>query len=114
MHKYGSPIRGYDAIVFTGNGMMGREVGSIRTCDVVMFARGYSGSLGEFALAYDQGKVEWHAQRYRRRGDSIGELLKIVSKKTETVICYDADRLACQTSLSAFTKSESSRFTSTS
>ncbi len=36
---------------------MGREIENIRTCDVVIFVGGRSGTLGEFAIAYDEGKV---------------------------------------------------------
>jgi predicted Rossmann-fold nucleotide-binding protein len=48
---------GYDAIIYTGSGLMGREIENIRSCDVVIFAGGRSGTLGEFAIAYDEGKV---------------------------------------------------------
>jgi uncharacterized protein (TIGR00725 family) len=55
--KFLSPVRGYDALIFTGSGLMGREIENIRSCDVVIFAGGRSGTLGEFAIAYDEGKV---------------------------------------------------------
>ena len=45
VRKYRSPTRGYDTLVFTGSGFMGREIGNIRTCDVVAFAGGRSGTL---------------------------------------------------------------------
>lgn len=54
---YESPTMGYDAIVYTGSGLMGREIDNIRTCDVVIFAGGRSGTLGEFSIAYDEAKV---------------------------------------------------------
>src|SRR5512136_2512556 len=55
--RYHSPTRFYDAIIYTGSGLMGREVANIRSCDVVVFAGGRSGTLGEFAIAYDEAKV---------------------------------------------------------
>src|SRR4030065_628870 len=55
--KYHAPTRGYDAIIYTGSGLMGREIENIRSCDVVIFAGGRSGTLGEFAIAYDEAKV---------------------------------------------------------
>jgi hypothetical protein len=36
---------------------MGREIENIRSCDVIIFAGGRSGTLGEFAIAYDEAKV---------------------------------------------------------
>ena len=91
VHKYSSPTRGYDTIIFTGSGLMGREIENIRTCDVVMFAGGRSGTLGEFAIAYDEGKVIGVLSGTGGVADSIEEILKIINKKTEAVICYDAD-----------------------
>ena len=46
VNVYRSPTRGYDAIIYTGSGLMGREIENIRSCDVVIFAGGRSGSLG--------------------------------------------------------------------
>jgi len=36
---------------------MGREVENIQTCDAVVIVGGRSGTLGEFAIAYDQAKI---------------------------------------------------------
>ena len=57
VNKYRSPTWGYDAIIYTGSGLMGREIENIRSCDVVIFAGGRSGTLGEFAIAYDEAKI---------------------------------------------------------
>jgi uncharacterized protein (TIGR00725 family) len=95
VHECGSPSRGYETVVFTGSGLMGREIENIRTCDVVMFAGGRSGTLDEFAIAYEEGKVIGMLSGIGGMADSIGESLKLVGNKTEAVICYDADPLAC-------------------
>lgn len=52
-----SPLEPYDAIVFTGSGLMGREVHNIHSSDFVIFIGGRSGTLGEFSIAYDEGKL---------------------------------------------------------
>jgi predicted Rossmann-fold nucleotide-binding protein len=36
---------------------MGREVVNIRSSDVVIIIGGRSGTLGEFSIAYDEGKL---------------------------------------------------------
>jgi len=36
---------------------MGREVTNIRSSDMVVIVGGRSGTLGEFAIAYDEGKL---------------------------------------------------------
>ena len=57
MMKYKSPCRGYDAIIYTGSGLMGREIENIHSCDLVILAGGRAGTLGEFAIAYDEAQV---------------------------------------------------------
>jgi predicted Rossmann-fold nucleotide-binding protein len=91
VHKYHSPTRGYDALVFTGSGLMGREIENIRSCDVVVFAGGRSGTLGEFAIAYDEGKVIGALTGTGGVADAIDDILNIVEKETGAVICYDDD-----------------------
>ncbi len=57
LHKYQSPSDYHDLMVFTGSGLMGREVVNIRSSDIVVFVGGSSGTLGELAIAYDEGKL---------------------------------------------------------
>ena len=52
-----SPLDPYSAIVFTGSGLMGRETHNIHSSDFVLFVGGRSGTLGEFCIAYDEGKL---------------------------------------------------------
>ena len=53
--KYRSPYRDCDAMIYTGSGLMGREITNIRSCDMVIFLGGRSGTLGEFSIAFDEG-----------------------------------------------------------
>jgi hypothetical protein len=53
--KYRSPVEGFDVLVYTGSGLMGREITNIRSCDIVVIAGGRTGTLGELAIAYDEG-----------------------------------------------------------
>jgi uncharacterized protein (TIGR00725 family) len=52
-----APYREYDVLIFTGLGPMGRELINIRSSDIVVVAGGRSGTLGEFAIAYEEGKL---------------------------------------------------------
>jgi uncharacterized protein (TIGR00725 family) len=54
---YGSPYEEYDVLIFTGLGLMGRELVNIRSSDLVVVVGGRSGTLGEFAIAYEEGKL---------------------------------------------------------
>jgi len=55
VHRYGSPTDHIDVMIYTGAGLMGREVIGVRSCDIVIIVGGRSGTLGEFAIAYDEG-----------------------------------------------------------
>ena len=45
------------AHVITGSGLMGRDITNIRSCDMVVIAGGPTGTLGELAIAYDEGRL---------------------------------------------------------
>lgn len=89
--KYQSPTRGYRAIIYTGSGLMGREIENIRSCDVVIFVGGRSGTLGEFAIAYDEDKVIGILQNTGGITQHLDKIIDMVDKKTGAIICYDAD-----------------------
>ena len=55
--KYGSPIDAFDLLIYTGSGLMGREITSIRSCDIIVIIGGRTGTLGELAIAYDEGRL---------------------------------------------------------
>ena len=57
VETFGSPYREYDVLIFTGLGLMGRELLNIRSSDIVVVIGGRSGTLGEFAIAYEEGKL---------------------------------------------------------
>src|SRR5512144_1173697 len=57
IRRFHAPVDGFDVIVYTGSGLMGREVVNIRSSDIVVIAGGRSGTLGEFAIAYDEGRL---------------------------------------------------------
>jgi len=91
VRKYHSPTRGYDAIIYTGSGLMGREIENIRSCDVVIFAGGRSGTLGEFAIAYDEAKVIGIMEGTGGVTDHFKEIIGMMKKETGAILCYDAD-----------------------
>lgn len=87
--KYRSPTQGYDAILYTGSGLMGREIENIRSCDVVIFAGGRSGTLGEFAIAYDEGKVIGVLEESGGITDHIRQIISMVNKDTGAIVEFD-------------------------
>lgn len=89
--KYRSPYEGYDALVYTGSGLMGREIENIRSCDLVVFMGGRSGTLGEFAIAYDEGKVIGVLRGTGGIADRMEIIVDLIQKQTGSRIVYSLD-----------------------
>jgi uncharacterized protein (TIGR00725 family) len=57
VEDYELPTDACDAIVYTGFGLKGRNVVLVRSCDIVLFIAGGMGTLNEFTIAHDEGKI---------------------------------------------------------
>lgn len=91
LHVYHSPIEGFDVLIYTGSGLMGREIVNIRSSDIVIIVNGHSGTLGEFAIAYDEGKLIGVLQGSGGIADIVPELVEAIDKETGAAIIYDRD-----------------------
>ena len=89
--KFKSPVRGYDALIYTGSGLMGREIENIRSCDVVVFAGGRSGTLGEFAIAYDEAKVIGILESTGGITEHLKSIVSLFRKETGAVLVSSPD-----------------------
>jgi uncharacterized protein (TIGR00725 family) len=89
--KYGSPSEGFDVLIYTGSGLMGREVETIRSSDIVVIAGGRSGTLGEFAIAYDEGRLIGVLTGTGGIADGTADLVRMCQKDTGAVVLYDDD-----------------------
>jgi uncharacterized protein (TIGR00725 family) len=89
--KYRSPYEEFDVLIYTGDGLMGREVTGIRSCDVVILIGGHSGTLGEFSIAYDEGKLIGVLEGTGGVADHVGDIVRIVAKKTGAALIADSD-----------------------
>jgi len=100
VHKYHSPSDCFDVIIYTGSGLMGREVTNIRSSDMVIILGGRSGTLGEFAIAYDEGKLIGVLEG---SGGITAKIPDIVAsfddKDTGAQVIYDADPQQLMTKL---------------
>jgi uncharacterized protein (TIGR00725 family) len=88
---YASPLEPYDAMVFSGSGLMGREVHNIHSSDFVIFVGGRSGTLGEFAIAYDEGKLIGVLRHSGGLSDDLAKIAKMTGKETGAKIIEDDD-----------------------
>jgi uncharacterized protein (TIGR00725 family) len=82
---YKLPLDGCDAMIYTGFGLKGRNVVLVRSSDVVLFIAGAMGSLNEFTIAHDEGKVigcltgsggvadevEYLVEKFGKRGNAV-------------------------------------------
>src|SRR3989440_7476399 len=91
VERFQLPADACDAIVYTGFGLKGRNVVLVRSCDVVVFIAGSIGSLNEFTIAYDEGKVIGCLTGTGGVADEIKSIAETFPKKTKARIVYDDD-----------------------
>jgi len=88
---YESPTEPYTAIAFAGTGLMGREVENIHSSDFVIFVGGRSGTLGEFCIAYDEGKLIGVLRNSGGISNNFCEIAALFKKETGAVLIQDDD-----------------------
>ncbi|MFY9235003.1 MAG: hypothetical protein WAO58_11160 [Fimbriimonadaceae bacterium] len=88
---FDSPHLEYDVMIYTGLGLMGRELINIRSSDIIIVVGGRTGTLGEFAIAHEEGKLIGVLQGSGGIADRLDELEPFLGKATGSVILYDAD-----------------------
>lgn len=89
--KYRSPVDGFDVLIYTGSGLMGREITSIRSCDVIVIAGGRTGTLAELAIAYDEGRLIGVLTGTGGITTIVEDIIRVSAKKTGAHIIYDED-----------------------
>jgi uncharacterized protein (TIGR00725 family) len=91
VETFRSPYREYDVLIFTGLGLMGRELVNIRSSDIVVVMGGRSGTLGEFAIAYEEGKLIGVLTGTGGITDALREVEASLRKETGAEVLYEAD-----------------------
>jgi len=91
VERYGLPTDACTAIIYTGFGLKGRNVVLVRSCDVVLFIAGSIGSLNEFTIAYDEGKVIGCLTGTGGVADEIERVLEVFKKPTKSRVFYQND-----------------------
>ncbi|HET9524622.1 MAG TPA: hypothetical protein VFO99_00550 [Pyrinomonadaceae bacterium] len=89
---YKLPVDACDVIVYTGFGLKGRNVVLVRSCDVVLFVAGAMGSLNEFTIAHDEGKIIGCLRGTGGVADEVDNLLQTFGKRsTGATVFQDED-----------------------
>jgi uncharacterized protein (TIGR00725 family) len=91
VERFELPLDACDAIIYTGFGLKGRNVVLVRSCDVVIFISGSIGSLNEFTIAYDEGKIIGCLTGTGGVADEIERVTKTFPKQTKAQIFYHED-----------------------
>ena len=89
--RYKLPDDGADVIVYTGFGYKGRNVINVRSSDIVIIFGGAIGTLNEFTIAYDEGKIIGVVEGSEGVADHIKEIIDFCKKPTRGVVLYDED-----------------------
>src|SRR5260370_31862125 len=91
VERYSLPTDACDAIIYTGIGLKGRNVVLVRSCDVVLFIAGSMGSVNEFTIAYDEGKIIGCLRGTGGVADELPHFVADFRKPTKARIFYDED-----------------------
>ena len=91
VETYKLPLDACDLIVYTGFGLKGRNVVLVRSCEIVLFIAGAMGSLNEFTIAHDEGKIIGCLTGTGGVADEVEYLLKKFSKDTKARVFQNDD-----------------------
>jgi len=89
IEKYKSPKEYYDVILYTGLGLMERDIINIRSSDAIILLGGGVGTLNEFTVAYDEGKVIGVLTGSGGVSNHIEKILEICNRSMSDYIVMD-------------------------
>ena len=88
---YKMPPDAADVIIYTGFGLKGRNVVNVRSADIVIIFGGATGTLNEFTIAYDEGKIVGVLEGSGGCADHIKEVIEFCKKPSRATVLFDAD-----------------------
>jgi len=91
VEKFTSPYKEYDVLIYTGLGLMGRELINIRSSDIVIVTGGRCGTLGEFSIAYEEGKLIGVLTGTGGITAVLSDVEKSLGKRTGAEVIYDTE-----------------------
>ena len=91
LQKYKSPIDHYDGFLFTGLGLMMRDIINIRSSNAVIILPGGTGTLNEFTVAYDEGKPIGVLSNHLGVADHIPEILKFCHRDVTDRMVFESN-----------------------
>ena len=89
--RYRLPDDGADLIIYSGFGYKGRNVINVRSSDIVLIVGGATGTLNEFTIAYDEGKIIGVLEGSGGVTDHIREIVRFCNKPTTGAVFFSGD-----------------------
>ena len=89
--RYLLPDDGADVIIYTGFGLKGRNVVNVRSSDIVIIFGGGIGTLNEFTIAFDEGKVIGVLEGTGGVADRIKEIAELSERKVVSELVFDSN-----------------------
>ncbi len=108
INRYKSPIEHYDEFIFTGLGLMMRDIINVRSCDGVIILPGGTGTLNEFTVAYDEGKPIGVLTGHGGVANHIDEILEFCKREPGEKMVFSDDPVELVKKLVDIVKNEDS------
>jgi len=89
IERYRLPSDSSEVMIYTGFGLKGRNVINIRSSDIVVIFSGGIGTLNEFTIAYDEGKVIGILEGSGGITDHVPGLIASSEKKNYSTVIFD-------------------------
>ena len=89
--EYLLPDDAADVIIYTGFGLKGRNVINVRTADIVIIFGGGIGTLNEFTIAHDEGKVIGVLEGTGGVADRVKELAALYGERYASEIVFESN-----------------------
>jgi uncharacterized protein (TIGR00725 family) len=90
LEQYQYPLDAVDVMIYTGFGLKGRNVINIRSSDIVIIFGGGMGTLNEFTIAYDEGKVIGILEDSGGIAGHLRAIIDFANKPTTSRLIYDS------------------------
>ena len=104
LQKYKSPIEHYDGFLFTGLGLMVRDIINVRSSNACIILPGGTGTLNEFTVAYDEGKPIGVLTGFDGCADYIDKILEYCHREVTDRMVFSNDPVELVEKLIEITK----------
>jgi len=91
VEQYRYPIDAVDVMIYTGFGLKGRNVINIRSSDIVIIIGGGMGTLNEFTIAYDEGKIIGILEGTGGITDHLRKIVGFAQKQTTSHLVFASE-----------------------